>query len=174
MSELAQTTQFHVLGTLRVRTPAGELAIGAVRERTVLAMLLLLPGETITVQRLVDAVWGVAPPLNARNQLQGCVSRLRKQLLAAGASQIIATTAHGFQIDVEPHQLDLLQFRRRREEARTARENDELEHARNHYRSGLGLWRGSVLSDVESPVVQLPNLLRWPSNIRTERRCVAP
>jgi DNA-binding SARP family transcriptional activator len=137
-----------------VRTEAGELVIGAVRERTVLALLLLHPGESVTMQRLVDTVWDDEPPQNARNQIQGCVSRLRKQLAAAGIErQVIMTTADGYQVALGPQNLDLLMFRQLRDEARIAAASDELKDARDRYRSALRLWHGSVPGGIESPIV---------------------
>jgi DNA-binding SARP family transcriptional activator/Tfp pilus assembly protein PilF len=153
MSKIEQNITFQILGPLRVHTEAGELAISAVRERTVLAMLLLHPSETIATWRLVEAVWGDEPPRNVRNQLQGCVSRLRKQL-ASIDRQIIVTTTQGYQIDVEPQTVDLLRFRQIRDEARTAARDGDRERARDRYRIALRLWRGSPLSDIDSPLVR--------------------
>jgi DNA-binding SARP family transcriptional activator/tetratricopeptide (TPR) repeat protein len=149
-----RTIQFDVLGPLRVRTDAGEVPIRGTRDRIVLAMLLLHPGEMVLMERLVDAVWESEPPQNARNQVQGCVSRLRKQLAAAGAERQIVTTPHGYLIDVGHQNVDLLQFRQLRDEARSATAEGDREAARSKYRAALMLWRGIPLSDIDSPVVR--------------------
>jgi DNA-binding SARP family transcriptional activator len=154
MSGVEQPIRFDVLGTLRVHTEAREVAIRAVRERTVLAMLLLHLGESVTVQRLVDAVWDENPPRNARNQLHGCVSRLRKQLAAGIDSQIIVTAPDGYRIDVDVPAVDVSRFRQLRGEARIAVTKGDYRGAGDKYLSALRLWRGAVLSDVESQAVQ--------------------
>ncbi|MFD1048244.1 hypothetical protein ACFQ1S_23250 [Kibdelosporangium lantanae] len=53
--------RFRVLGPLEVIGAAGRLLF-APRQRIVLSMLLLEPNRVVSVERLVDAVWGTAPP----------------------------------------------------------------------------------------------------------------
>ena len=45
-----------------------------------LAILLLHAGEMVSAERLVDELWGDAPPEDAATALQQHVSRLRKLL----------------------------------------------------------------------------------------------
>ena len=55
--------EFRLLGPLEVIADDGEpVQLGGARPRAVLAMLLLHPNRVVSVDRLVDAVWGETPP----------------------------------------------------------------------------------------------------------------
>ena len=70
---------FRVLGPLEVRRRrARTLALGGAKQRAVLAVLLLRAGEVVSVERLVDEVWGDDPPPSAAHTLESYVSRLRQ------------------------------------------------------------------------------------------------
>lgn len=128
--------RFSILGPLRVDDDGRELAITAGRDRTVLAMLLLHPDRIVSVDRLIDAVWGEDPPATARGQLQTCVSRLRRAFPAG----MIRTDPPGYGVRVPRADLDLTRF-------------DELVAA-GAYRSALDLWQGPALAGLDSPVLR--------------------
>lgn len=145
---------FRVLGPLRAYVGEDEVVLSAGRERTLLAMLLLHLGETVPVARLVDAIWGDRPPQDARNQVQVCVSRLRRRLSRAGMpSDVIVTDPAGYRAEVERDHVDLWEFRRLTAEARSAAANEKLAEARDLYRGGLALWRGPAISGIDSELV---------------------
>ncbi|MBB5934009.1 BTAD domain-containing putative transcriptional regulator [Streptomyces zagrosensis] len=77
--------EFSLLGPVAVRTAHGELPLGPVKRRSVLAMLLLQVNSTVPVERLITALWEDAPPEHARTVVQGHVSRLRATLTDGGA-----------------------------------------------------------------------------------------
>ena len=54
--------------------------MGAAKQRALLAVMLLHAGETMSTERLVDALWGEKPPATAVKALQVYVSQLRKTL----------------------------------------------------------------------------------------------
>ena len=59
----------------------GELvAIGGQKQRVLLAALLVRANEVVSTDRLVDDLWGAAPPRTAGTSLQNFVSILRKVL----------------------------------------------------------------------------------------------
>jgi DNA-binding SARP family transcriptional activator len=63
--------EFRLLGPLEVLGDDGEpVALGGPRPRALLTLLLLHPNEVVSVDRLVDGVWGEAPPASAHNALQ--------------------------------------------------------------------------------------------------------
>jgi DNA-binding SARP family transcriptional activator len=73
-----------VLGPMQVKIGARVVPITAERDRVVLAMLLLNAGNPVSVRMLAEAVWTDHLPQDSRNQLQGCVSRLRRHMVEAG------------------------------------------------------------------------------------------
>ena len=90
--------------------------------------------------RLVDELWGERPPATAAKLVQGYVHALRKHLDA----DILVTQAPGYRLRVDRDALDLHEFQRLTEEARSA----PAERAAELRRSALELWRGPPLADV--------------------------
>src|SRR5919199_1888263 len=72
--------EFRVLGPLEVRELGRAVALGAAKQRALLGVLLLHPNESISVERLVDELWGGGPPARSHKLVQGYVSGLRKLL----------------------------------------------------------------------------------------------
>lgn len=139
---------------MRVCAAVGDVAITASRDRVLLATLLLSAGRPVAAEQLIDAVWGEDPPVTARNQLQTCVSRLRKVLTAVGAAADLRTHPAGYVLDVSVGGLDAVEFDRLVGLARAAAEAGELVRARDGYRAALGLWRGPALAGLSSAVVR--------------------
>src|SRR6266508_502570 len=84
--------ELRVLGAVELRTAGGRLVpLPGPRLRAVLGVLALHANRVVATERLLENVWGQAPPKTARNSLQGHVSRLRRLLAASGE----ATTAGG-------------------------------------------------------------------------------
>ena len=87
--------EFRLLGPLEVIGDDGEpIALGGPRPRALLTLLLLHPNEVVSVDRLVDGVWGEAPPASAQNALQVHVHALR------GALGPDLTRAPGYRVSV--------------------------------------------------------------------------
>jgi DNA-binding SARP family transcriptional activator/tetratricopeptide (TPR) repeat protein len=122
-----------------------EVVISAGRDRIVLAMLLLKPGQIVSTDDLIDAVWEHRPPATARGQLQTCVSRLRRTL-RPGA---ILTDPAGYGISVADDDLDVLVFTRLVAQAKSSDAG-----APGLLQQALALWRGAVLTGIESGPVR--------------------
>ena len=136
---------------MQVHVGAQTIPITADRDRVLLATLLLDAGNPVPVRMLAEAVWGDHLPRDSRNQVQGCISRLRRQLADAGASrQAIATDPNGYRIELAPGQLDLHQWREQCKKARAAASGGDRTAASERYRTALSLWRGPALADIDS------------------------
>lgn len=147
--------RFEILGPLRITAATGTVALTANRERTLLAMLLLHANHTVPGDQLVEAIWAAAPPPGARNQLQGCVSRLRRRLASAGSSaELIITDPDGYRAMVAPDELDLLRFRHHVAEARRTAGGADRTGAINHYQAALALWHGPALAGIDSDPIR--------------------
>src|SRR3954454_22386252 len=101
--------EFPILGPLEVEEGGRPIALGGLKQRMLLALLLLTPNRPVSVDRLLDSLWGGDPPGPAPNALQYHVSPLRKAL---GVGPPIVTQEPGYLIPLEPAQLDLLRFER--------------------------------------------------------------
>jgi DNA-binding SARP family transcriptional activator len=54
--------QFRILGPLEVLDDGRPLTLGGAKQRALLAVLLLHAGQVMAVERLIDELWGEAPP----------------------------------------------------------------------------------------------------------------
>ncbi|MFS8104854.1 tetratricopeptide repeat protein [Lentzea alba] len=127
-----------VLGSVDVWVDGSRLPLGSPLQRTLFAMLALEAGNAVSVDRLVDALWGESLPGDPRGLVHSYSSRLRKVLRPAGIS--LGKRAAGYVLEVEPRVVDLHDFRA------LVREG-ELSPA-------LELWPGSALGGVtDSDVV---------------------
>ncbi|WP_199441092.1 AfsR/SARP family transcriptional regulator [Umezawaea beigongshangensis] len=135
-----------VLGPLQVLADGRPVPIGRRGVRGLLALLVVEAGRTVPVDRIVDGLWGDAPPATARTIVHGYVSRLRRlfrQADPSGSARIV-TTPTGYQLEVDPWRLDL---HRARELVAAARGKSAAMRA-GLLREALGLWRGRALADV--------------------------
>jgi len=142
---LASTLDFRVLGPLEVLEGERVLALGGTRQRSVLALLVLHRGQTLSSDRLIDELWGDRPPADAQTALHQHVSRLRKAL---EPHAVLVTRPPGYVLEVEPVQVDLERFRDLSERGRTELDAGDVDGAARTLLSALELWRGSALSDL--------------------------
>jgi DNA-binding SARP family transcriptional activator len=156
--------EFRLLGPLEVVEHDRSLGLGGVKQRSLLAVLLLHANEVVSADRLIDELWGQAPPSTASKGVQVYVSRLRKQL---GESRL-ATRSPGYVLRVGASELDLGRFEELLDEARRA----DPDSAAQKLRGALALWRGPALADLayepfaQSEIARLEEL-RW---VALERR----
>ena len=80
--------RFRLLGPLEIRAGEDWRGIGAPKWRSVLATLLIHPGQIVSADTLINEVWGDAPPARAANLISIYVLRLRRLMddEAAGPS----------------------------------------------------------------------------------------
>ena len=150
--------QFQILGPLEVRRNGTQVALGAAKQRALLAILLVHANELVSSDRLIDELWP-QPPETAANTLQVYVGKLRKALepgRARGApAEVLITRAPGYMLRVEAGQLDAERFERLLAEGGQAREAGETPLAAEALREALALWRGDALADfVYEPFAQ--------------------
>lgn len=118
--------EFRILGRLEVRNQSGVVALGGIKPRAVLAVLLLHPNEPVHAERLALALWGEEVPSSAVKTVQVYVSRLRKAL---GDADALVTTPAGYCLRVRADELDAERFSRLVEEGRRALADGRAEHA---------------------------------------------
>jgi DNA-binding SARP family transcriptional activator len=133
--------EFRILGPLEVVAENGPLPVGGQKQRAVLAVLLLDANRVVSVDRLIDALWGEQPPKTAMTSLQNFISQLRKVL----GTDVLETQMPGYRLRVAPGELDVDRFRQLCERARSA----ESEERRATLREALALWRGAPLADFQ-------------------------
>ncbi|HEX3606545.1 MAG TPA: AfsR/SARP family transcriptional regulator [Candidatus Dormibacteraeota bacterium] len=145
-----QQIEFRVLGPLEVWDGERQLTLGSARQRALLGTLLLHAGDVVDGDRLAEAVWGTQQPERPANALRTHVTALRRLLEPVGdqdTPSILAGSAAGWRLCVDPEQVDLHRFERLVEQGRRAMSGDPI------IGSGLlhqaaSLWRGPALGDV--------------------------
>jgi YVTN family beta-propeller protein len=142
--EEAAGIRFGVLGPLEVTRDGVPIDLGPRKQRAVLAILLLSANRVVPTTRLIDDLWGNAPPETARSALQVYIAGLRKALGEGGAA--LTTRAPGYLLAVDNGALDIDRFVALRDEARASgdvRRKAALLH------EALGLWRGVPLAELD-------------------------
>src|SRR5690606_19858378 len=88
--------------------------LGGRKQRTVLAALLLEAGRAVPPHRLIDRVWGEAPPPRAESSLQAYVSHLRRALQPerrrGARPEALVPDPGGYRMAVAPDDLDVTRF----------------------------------------------------------------
>jgi DNA-binding SARP family transcriptional activator/ABC-type glycerol-3-phosphate transport system substrate-binding protein len=134
-----------VLGSLQVSYGDDDVALGGRRQRLVLALLLQEVDRAVSVDRLIDGVWGEAPPETSRKTLQVYVSRLRKVL---GDDVVIDATSSGYALHAAHESMDSVRFAGLVEEGRRFLQQGDAPAATAVLREALGLWRGVPWGDL--------------------------
>src|SRR3954465_8372094 len=132
---------FRILGPLEVLDGDRKIELGGARQRAVLAILLLHRGEPVSVDRIVDLLWGEQPPATAVKTVQVYVSHLRRALV----EDVIVSSRGGYSLVVDAKRVDAPRFQRRGERGPPA---GDPARAAELLRSALALWRGPALGDL--------------------------
>src|SRR5215472_12553253 len=132
-----------VLGPLHVEDGGRPITVGGVRQRAVLADLVLHANEVVPSEQLLVELWGEDSPPGAANALQAAISRLRR-VLPAGR---LITTAPGYMLRVFPAELDAAQFEQLIFEGRDALTAGAAAEAVQLLDQAMTLWRGPPLAD---------------------------
>jgi WD40 repeat protein/DNA-binding SARP family transcriptional activator/class 3 adenylate cyclase len=141
---------FRVLGPFEVVDGDRPIAVGGPKERLVLALLVARVNTPVSVDALIDAMWGDRPPRTAERTVHAYVARLRRTLEPGRprgeASRMLVTVGRGYELRLDAAQLDAIQF-----EELAKRGSDQLEHgddaASSTLREALGLWRGEAFRE---------------------------
>jgi predicted ATPase/DNA-binding SARP family transcriptional activator len=135
-----------VLGPLAMWAADGTpLDVRGVRLRGLLARLALSAGRPVSVETLVDGLWGSEAP--SANALQSLVSRLRAGLPQTESSISVQSGPAGYTLTIGPDCVDALQFEDLVRRGRGLLASDP-EQAHALLTQADKLWRGEALTDL--------------------------
>ncbi len=134
-----------ILGRFEVVEGDRPLALGGPKQRALLAVLLLRRGETVSMDRLIDELWGERAPATAAKTAQVYVSNLRKVL----GDGVVVTHGRGYELAIESGQVDLDRFRMLVSQGRGALQAGDARKASGRLGEALAMWRGPPLADFE-------------------------
>jgi DNA-binding SARP family transcriptional activator/Tfp pilus assembly protein PilF len=144
--------EFRLLGPLEVYENGVPLSMGGRRQRAVLAALLLRANDTATVGYLASAVWET-PPVAPESNIRTYVAGLRQRL--SGGSSRLRTAPGGYQLEVQPGELDMDTFSQLAERGSRALRQGDFTTAAAQLVRALSLWNGPPLAELTpGPVLQ--------------------
>lgn len=138
-----------VLGELAVARDGTSVPVGGPGRRALLGLLAASPGRVVTVERLVDGLWGDDPPSSAVKVVQTHVSQLRRTLEPNREDgwQVLVTRASGYELALGSDAVDAARF----ESAVRAASRLATIDAVDSLRAALAMWRGPPYADIDRP-----------------------
>ena len=124
------------LGPLAITYRGATGAIGGPKQQLVLSLLLVEGGKAVSINQLVDCVWGGEPPPSGRSTVHSYISHLR-----SAVGDIIVREGSAYRIEVGPENSDVARFEDHLYRARAILQT-EPRQAAEMIREGLSLWRG--------------------------------
>jgi basic membrane lipoprotein Med (substrate-binding protein (PBP1-ABC) superfamily)/DNA-binding SARP family transcriptional activator len=151
---------YAILGSLELVADGRALELGPPKQRTLLVVLLLHANQLVTTERLVELVWGDAPPRTAAHSVQVYVSDLRRRFDAAGASDVIATRGPGYVLDADDEAVDAQRFERLVITGSRLVRAGEAGGGARALEAALRLWRGPPLAEFAYAEFAQPHIRR--------------
>ena len=120
------------------------------RLRVLLGLLGMAGGRMVSVEALVDGLWGEEWSPGREKNLHALVYQLRRRLAGVEANKRAARLARagaGYRLVLGPGELDVEVFRDLAGRGRQAARAGDATGARELFGRALGLWRGTALAD---------------------------
>jgi DNA-binding SARP family transcriptional activator len=118
------SVELGILGAVTAARGGKTLDLGGPQPRSVLALLVLGRGDTVSAEGLIDALWGESPPASATASLHSHISRLRRQLDGRptrssdpSTSSVLVRVGTGYRLDLPRDAVDAWRFERMLDEA---------------------------------------------------------
>ncbi|WP_165914877.1 AfsR/SARP family transcriptional regulator [Nocardia alba] len=131
----------------------------AAKPRQMLALLALRPCQVVSVELLVEEVWGDNQPSRVRTATQTYIMQIRRLLSAApfdsteDAKQLLITRHNGYTLDFDPEQSDAWRFVEATRAGFVALDQRDYETASVKLEEAIQMWRGPALVDVDTGTV---------------------
>ncbi|MFW0785006.1 BTAD domain-containing putative transcriptional regulator [Gordonia sp. CPCC 206044] len=101
---------FSILGGLGAQIDSETVELGTRKQRAVLAQLILAAGAPVSVDRLIDDIWGERAPDRAGVSVQAYISGLRKALepdrRPRSPATVLVTAGAGYALRTDDDQVD--------------------------------------------------------------------
>lgn len=145
--------RFKLLGTLEVTNETCSFTPTAPRVLSTLALLLVRSNHLVSVETIIEELWGEDHPRSAATTAQTYIYQIRRwlddELPAAEGSELLITRPPGYALRVDPGQIDVSDFERLLAEGRALLAADRPEPAAARLREALDLWTGPPLANVQ-------------------------
>ena len=135
--------QVRLFGELEAVAAGVPVPVRGAKQRALLALLALRPGQPVSADRLIDVLWGDGQAAHPANALQAQIGQLRRTLGPAA----ILTTEAGYALDAGPEDVDVVRFEQLAARGRHLFEEGETALASTTLSEALRLRRGEPLAD---------------------------
>ncbi|MEN8040881.1 MAG: BTAD domain-containing putative transcriptional regulator [Actinomycetota bacterium] len=150
MAGMLEGLQYRVLGPIEAIVDGEPVAL-APKQRKLLALFLIHADTVVSVDRIIDVLWGERPPHGVSDAVRFHVSRLRRALRAghepAAGADLITRERDGYRLVGGQHQIDACRFEQLVRRASEKAGSDATE-AVQIIDAALDLWRGNPYADV--------------------------
>ena len=140
--------EFKALGPLTVERDGAEVDLGPLKQRSLLALLLIHANTAVPLERIVDQLWP-DEQVDRTNAVRVYTSRLRSALepgRTRGETSILETHGDGYLLRVDVDHYDVARFEGLVESGRQALPSDPSAAA-TILGEALALWRSSAFDD---------------------------
>jgi DNA-binding SARP family transcriptional activator len=134
--------QVRLLGPIDVLVDGVPRPVAGLRRRAVVAALALQPGQILSVDQLVEVVWGENPPAKAAITLQSHLSQLRR---AVGDPTVVLARPPGYVLNIAGPATDV---QAAEQLIREATRSADPARAAAQLQDAVALWRGRALADL--------------------------
>jgi LuxR family maltose regulon positive regulatory protein len=135
--------QVRLFGELEAEHAGVPVPVRGAKQRAVLALLALRPGQPVSADRLIDVLWGDGQAAHPANALQAQIGQLRRTFGPAA----ILTTEAGYALAAGPDEVDVIRFEHLVARGRLLAEAGQAADASAALGEALGLRRGEPLAD---------------------------
>lgn len=139
-----------LLGAVRAWRDDVELDLGSPQQRTMLALLLLRANHPVSIEEIIDSLWGDDVPRSARAVVRTYVHRLRRVLGNDDSGSLMRSSGVGYTLSIDASSVDVTRFWEALASADAANARGDAEQAVRHLRAALGLWSGQPLKGISS------------------------
>ena len=143
----ASVVRLLVLGPLTIEHAGRAVHVAGTHRRRLLALLGSRAGQVVSVDAIVDALWGEHPPPSAGKTIQSHVARLRASLAVVGRD-LIETTTGGYRLSADGVDVDALTFERLAVDGCRRLAAWELTAAVDVLSAAVAMWRGVPYADI--------------------------
>jgi DNA-binding SARP family transcriptional activator len=141
-----------VLGNVEVVVDERVVDLGGLKPRALFSALVAADGRAVSVERLIDLLWGDEPPAKVMASLQAYVANLRRTLEPGRPprqpARILVTRPPGYALLLADQDLDARRFVELVAEAGDTL--DDPVRAEAKLEEALGLWRGEAYGGVST------------------------
>jgi len=156
--------EVRVLGPMEVFHGVRSVDVGTRMHRAVLSLMVMDIDRVVSLDRLIDCLWGDEPPPTATGALHVYISGLRKVLEPERAprapSRILVTEAPGYALRLPPQVVDVGRFEALVREGQALLAAGRPASACHVLDIGLGLWRGPAYQDLAFESFLQPEIAR--------------